>query len=216
MLERAGHNLGLLAGHELFATAPAGRLLHEQLEPPVRCFRSGPCGSDQQIRRPGSPGARSTFSSSSETRRNRALPASNNPDLTAAAHLKRAHGRRLYAALSVPSSGCADRRWCVLPSPVSARTGPGQGRSIHPRGQANQIREQHGHNLAFLIRRRLSLHQDDAALGAELRVRRVCVTARAANTHPQSLRRLPGPRARDHRRFRHSPGSPASPASPSS
>lgn len=36
MLERAGHNLGLLAGHELFATAPAGRLLHEQLEPPVR------------------------------------------------------------------------------------------------------------------------------------------------------------------------------------
>jgi hypothetical protein len=66
-------------------------------------------------RRPGSPGARSTFSSSSETRRNRALPASNNPDLTAAAHLKRAHGRRLYAALSVPSSGCADRRWCVLP-----------------------------------------------------------------------------------------------------
>jgi len=52
MPERAGHNLGLLAGHELFATAPAGRLLHEQLEPPVRCFRSGPCGSDQQIGAP--------------------------------------------------------------------------------------------------------------------------------------------------------------------
>jgi methylglyoxal synthase len=41
MLERAGHNPGLLGGHELFATAPAGRLLHEQLEPPVRCFRGG-------------------------------------------------------------------------------------------------------------------------------------------------------------------------------
>ena len=53
MLERAGHNLGLLAGHELFATTAAGRLLHEQLEPPVRCFRSGPCGSDQQIGGPG-------------------------------------------------------------------------------------------------------------------------------------------------------------------
>ena len=53
MLERAGHNPGLLAGHELFATAPAGRLLREQLEPPVRCFRSGPCGSDQQIGGPG-------------------------------------------------------------------------------------------------------------------------------------------------------------------
>jgi methylglyoxal synthase len=49
MLERAGQNLGLLAGHELFATAPAGRLLHEQLEPPVSCFRSGPRGSDQQL-----------------------------------------------------------------------------------------------------------------------------------------------------------------------
>jgi len=49
MLERAGYNLGLLTGHEPFATTAAGRLLHEQLEPPVRCFRSGPCGSDQQI-----------------------------------------------------------------------------------------------------------------------------------------------------------------------
>jgi hypothetical protein len=45
--------------------------------------------------------------------------------------------------------------------------------------------------LALLIGGRLSLHQGAAALGAELRPRRVCVTARAANTHPQSLRRPP-------------------------
>jgi hypothetical protein len=51
---------------------------------------------------------------------------SSSADLTAAARPQRAHGRRLYAALSVPSSGCAGRRWCVLPRwprPNRARSG---------------------------------------------------------------------------------------------
>ena len=49
MLEWADYNLGLLAGHELFATATTGRLLQQRLELPVTCFRSGPFGGDQQI-----------------------------------------------------------------------------------------------------------------------------------------------------------------------
>jgi methylglyoxal synthase len=49
MLEWAKYNLTLLTGHELFATATTGRLLHEQLGLPVTCFRSGPFGGDQQI-----------------------------------------------------------------------------------------------------------------------------------------------------------------------
>jgi methylglyoxal synthase len=49
MLEWAEYNLALLAGHELFATATTGRLVHEQLGLPVTCFRSGPFGGDQQI-----------------------------------------------------------------------------------------------------------------------------------------------------------------------
>ena len=49
MLEWAGYNLDLLAGHELFATATTGHLLQQQLGLPVTCFRSGPYGGDQQI-----------------------------------------------------------------------------------------------------------------------------------------------------------------------
>jgi methylglyoxal synthase len=49
MLEWAEYNLDLLAGHELFATATTGRLLEEQLDLPITCFRSGPYGGDQQI-----------------------------------------------------------------------------------------------------------------------------------------------------------------------
>ena len=49
MLQWAEYNLGLLAGHELFATATTGRLVHEQLGLPVTRFRSGPFGRDQQI-----------------------------------------------------------------------------------------------------------------------------------------------------------------------
>lgn len=35
-------DIGLLAGHEQFATATTGRLLQERLGLPVTCFRSGP------------------------------------------------------------------------------------------------------------------------------------------------------------------------------
>src|SRR5260370_6424361 len=49
MLEWAEYNLGLLAGHELFATATTGRLLQERLGPPVTCFPNGPFGGDQPI-----------------------------------------------------------------------------------------------------------------------------------------------------------------------
>jgi methylglyoxal synthase len=49
MLEWAEYNLGLLTGHELFATATTGRLLRQRLELAVTCFRSGPFGGDQQI-----------------------------------------------------------------------------------------------------------------------------------------------------------------------
>ena len=49
MLEWAEYNLDLLTGHELFATATTGRMLHDQLSLDVTCFRSGPFGGDQQI-----------------------------------------------------------------------------------------------------------------------------------------------------------------------
>jgi methylglyoxal synthase len=49
MLEWAEYNMGLLTGHELFATATTGRLLQERLGLAVTCFRSGPFGGDQQI-----------------------------------------------------------------------------------------------------------------------------------------------------------------------
>jgi methylglyoxal synthase len=49
MLEWAEYNLDLLTGHELFATATTGRMLHDQLDLEITCFRSGPFGGDQQI-----------------------------------------------------------------------------------------------------------------------------------------------------------------------
>jgi methylglyoxal synthase len=49
MLEWAGYNLALLAGHELFATATTGQILGDELGLPVTRFRSGPLGGDQQI-----------------------------------------------------------------------------------------------------------------------------------------------------------------------
>src|SRR5260370_25685982 len=52
MLEWAEYNIGLLAGHELFATATTGRLLQERLGLPVTCFRSGPFGGHPQIGAP--------------------------------------------------------------------------------------------------------------------------------------------------------------------
>src|SRR5260370_23106888 len=47
MLEWAEYNLSLLAGHELFATATTGRLVHEQLGLPVTSLPTGPFGADQ-------------------------------------------------------------------------------------------------------------------------------------------------------------------------
>jgi methylglyoxal synthase len=49
MLEWAAFNRGLLARHELVATATTGSLLAERLKLPVTALRSGPLGGDQQI-----------------------------------------------------------------------------------------------------------------------------------------------------------------------
>src|SRR5260221_11651438 len=49
MLEWAEYNPSLLAGHELFATATTGRLVHEQVGVPVTRFRQRPFGGGQQI-----------------------------------------------------------------------------------------------------------------------------------------------------------------------
>jgi methylglyoxal synthase len=49
MLEWAAYNRGLLASHELIATATTGRILAEQLQLPVTALSSGPFGGDQQI-----------------------------------------------------------------------------------------------------------------------------------------------------------------------
>jgi hypothetical protein len=48
--------------------------------------------------------------------------------------------------------------------------------------------KKHGHDLAFLMGRRRSLHQGSTALGAEFRPRLIPVAARAANAHRKSLR----------------------------
>jgi methylglyoxal synthase len=45
----ARFNRGLLAQHDLCATGTTGRLLGDELDLPVTCFRSGPLGGDQQI-----------------------------------------------------------------------------------------------------------------------------------------------------------------------
>jgi methylglyoxal synthase len=49
MREWARHNRQRLLEHELFATATTGRILQEELDLDVTCFRSGPYGGDQQI-----------------------------------------------------------------------------------------------------------------------------------------------------------------------
>jgi methylglyoxal synthase len=49
MLEWAAFNRGLLAGHDLVATATTGNLLADRLKLPVTALRSGPLGGDQQI-----------------------------------------------------------------------------------------------------------------------------------------------------------------------
>ena len=49
MTEWADYNLHRLRQHQLFATATTGRMLQEDLDLDVTCFRSGPYGGDQQI-----------------------------------------------------------------------------------------------------------------------------------------------------------------------
>jgi methylglyoxal synthase len=49
MREWAAYNRHRLVEHELFATATTGRILQDELDLDVTCFRSGPYGGDQQI-----------------------------------------------------------------------------------------------------------------------------------------------------------------------
>jgi methylglyoxal synthase len=49
MREWARHNRHHLAEHELFATATTGRIMQDELDLDITCFRSGPYGGDQQI-----------------------------------------------------------------------------------------------------------------------------------------------------------------------
>ncbi|MDD2859211.1 MAG: methylglyoxal synthase [Candidatus Nanopelagicales bacterium] len=49
LLQWAQHNRALLARHSIYATGSTGRMIHESLDIPVRCFLSGPLGGDQQI-----------------------------------------------------------------------------------------------------------------------------------------------------------------------
>jgi methylglyoxal synthase len=49
MREWAAYNRHRLVEHELFATATTGRIMQDELDLDVTCFRSGPYGGDQQI-----------------------------------------------------------------------------------------------------------------------------------------------------------------------
>ncbi len=49
LLEWVRYNRGFLTLHELLATGTTGRLLEEELGVPVRRFKSGPLGGDQQV-----------------------------------------------------------------------------------------------------------------------------------------------------------------------
>ena len=49
LLEWARYNRSVLARHRLFATGTTGGLVEQELGLPVRCFRSGPLGGDQQL-----------------------------------------------------------------------------------------------------------------------------------------------------------------------
>lgn len=49
LMEWARYNHGTLVQHELYATGTTGRLLEQELQTAVRCFKSGPLGGDQQI-----------------------------------------------------------------------------------------------------------------------------------------------------------------------
>jgi methylglyoxal synthase len=49
LIEWALFNRGSLVQHNLYATGTTGKLLAQQLDTPVTCFKSGPLGGDQQI-----------------------------------------------------------------------------------------------------------------------------------------------------------------------
>ncbi|HSS69878.1 MAG TPA: methylglyoxal synthase, partial [Casimicrobiaceae bacterium] len=49
LLAWAKFNRGALAGHRLIATGTTGKLLHAELDLPVKRLQSGPLGGDQQI-----------------------------------------------------------------------------------------------------------------------------------------------------------------------
>lgn len=49
LLDWARFNRGSLVQHELFATGTTGKLLEQELETHITCFKSGPLGGDQQI-----------------------------------------------------------------------------------------------------------------------------------------------------------------------
>lgn len=49
LLEWARFNRGTLSRHHLFGTGTTGRMLENELELPITCFKSGPIGGDQQI-----------------------------------------------------------------------------------------------------------------------------------------------------------------------
>jgi len=49
LLEWVRFNKGSLANHNLFATGTTGALISHETGLPVRCFRSGPLGGDQQV-----------------------------------------------------------------------------------------------------------------------------------------------------------------------
>ena len=49
LLEWVSFNRGVLLDHDLFATGSTGSMIARALGAPVRCFKSGPLGGDQQI-----------------------------------------------------------------------------------------------------------------------------------------------------------------------
>jgi methylglyoxal synthase len=49
LLEWARYNQGTLSHHELCGTGTTGGLIAHELGLPVRCFKSGPLGGDQQV-----------------------------------------------------------------------------------------------------------------------------------------------------------------------
>lgn len=49
LMEWALYNRSLLTQHVLYATGTTGHLLHETLDTPVICLKSGPLGGDQQV-----------------------------------------------------------------------------------------------------------------------------------------------------------------------